>query len=58
MQAKEVKEIRESLGLTQEKFAQLLNVTTGTINRWEKGVSKPSPLAIEKIESCMKKKRA
>jgi DNA-binding transcriptional regulator YiaG len=56
MQAEEIKKIRESLGLTQEKFARLLNVTTTSINRWENGVAKPSPLAVEKIQSCIKEK--
>jgi DNA-binding transcriptional regulator YiaG len=51
MQAKEIKKLRDSLGLTQEKFARLLNVTTTSINRWENGVAKPSSMAMEKIEA-------
>lgn len=50
MQADEIKNIRKSLGITQERFARLLNVSFTTINRWEKGRSKPSPLAVEKME--------
>ena len=45
-----IRELRNSLGLTQEKFAAKLGVTLLTINRWENGRSKPSPLAMEKVE--------
>lgn len=45
-----IRELRNSLGLTQEKLAIKLNVTCLTINRWENARSKPSPLAMEKVE--------
>ena len=44
-----VKEIREKLGLTQEKFASRLGISFVTVSRWEKGKSSPSPLAQEKL---------
>ena len=47
----EIKKIREKLGLTQERFAKLINITNSTVNRWENGHSKPSPLAVDKIIS-------
>jgi putative transcriptional regulator len=47
--AKQIKELRYRLGMTQEQFAVELGVTLGTINRWENGKSHPSPLALEKI---------
>ncbi|MEM6399809.1 MAG: helix-turn-helix transcriptional regulator [Cyanobacteria bacterium P01_D01_bin.116] len=50
-----IRELRNSLGLTQEKFANHLGVTLLTINRWENGRSKPSPLAIEKVEGILEK---
>lgn len=37
----EIKEKRISLGYTQEKFAELLQVETQTIRLWEKGKRKP-----------------
>ncbi|MHC5729765.1 MAG: helix-turn-helix domain-containing protein [Nostoc sp.] len=37
-------------GLTQEQFAPTLGVTYTTINRWENGRSKPSPMAMKLIE--------
>jgi len=44
-----VREIRKRLGLTQEKFAARLGVTFPTINRWENGRVKPSPMAVEHL---------
>ena len=49
-----VRELRERTGLTQEKFAAKLGVTFPTINRWENGRTKPSPLARQKIEKLLK----
>lgn len=48
-----VRELRALTGLTQEKFAAKLGVTFPTINRWENSRAKPSPLALEKIESLL-----
>jgi transcriptional regulator with XRE-family HTH domain len=52
--ARLVRELRELTGLTQEKFAARLGVTFPTINRWENDRAKPSPLALEKIESLLR----
>jgi len=41
----EIKQLRERLGLTQEQLAHQLGVTVKTVNRWERGRSKPSPMA-------------
>ncbi|MBB3205517.1 DNA-binding transcriptional regulator YiaG [Rhodopirellula rubra] len=45
-----VKSLREQLGLSQEKFAAKLGVTFSSVNRWENGHRKPSPLAMKQIE--------
>lgn len=45
-----IRDLRLSFGLTQEQFAPTLGVTYTTINRWENGRSKPSPMAIKLIE--------
>ena len=45
-----VRELRERTGLTQENFAAKLGVTYPTINRWENGRAKPSPLALKQID--------
>ena len=49
-----VRELRERTGLTQEKFAAKLGVTYPTINRWENGRAKPSPLALKPIEDLLR----
>jgi transcriptional regulator with XRE-family HTH domain len=48
-----VRELRHRLGLTQEKMAARLGVTFPTINRWENGRAKPSPLALKQIEDLL-----
>ena len=48
--AKMVKDLRTKLGLTQEQFAAKVGVTFSTVNRWENGRGKPSPLAMRQIE--------
>ena len=49
-----VRQLRERLGLTQEKFAARLGVSFPTINRWENGRSIPSPLALQRIEQILR----
>ena len=49
-----VRELRQRTGLTQEKFAARLGVTFPTINRWENGRARPSPLAMQKIEELLR----
>lgn len=49
-----VRELRQTLKLTQEKFAAQLGVTFPTINRWENGHALPSPLALKQIDSLLK----
>ena len=48
--AKDIRELRSKLGLTQEQFAAKVGVTFSTVNRWESGKSKPSPLAMKRIK--------
>ena len=50
-----LRELRLALGLTQEQFAISLGVKYSTINRWENGHFKPSPMAMEKIEGLLEK---
>jgi len=49
-----IRELRADLGLTQERFAGKIGVTFSTVNRWENGKGKPSPLAILRIEQLRK----
>lgn len=48
-----IRELRSRLGLTQEKMAARLGVTFPTINRWENGRARPSPLALKQIEDLL-----
>ncbi|PSN16474.1 transcriptional regulator [filamentous cyanobacterium CCT1] len=48
-----IREIRQTLELTQEKFAAQLGVSLPTINRWENGQATPSSLALRQIESLL-----
>ncbi len=50
-----IRDLRLLTGLTQEQFAATLGVTCTTINRWENKRSKPSPLAMRKIEQMLEK---
>lgn len=47
-------ELRLLMQLTQEQFAAHLGVTLSSISRWERGLSKPSPLAMQKVEEMLK----
>ncbi len=52
MDSGDLKTRRLSLGLSQEKLAQLLGVTTTTAARWERGEVTPPPylsLALDKL---------
>lgn len=49
-----VRELRKRLGLTQEKFAARLGVTFPTINRWENGRVKPSPMAVQHLRDFVR----
>ena len=51
--AKLVCEMRQRIGLSQEKFAAKLGVSFPTINRWENGRAEPSPLALKSIERLL-----
>jgi len=51
---KMIKKLRTTLELTQEQFAAKVGVTFSTVNRWESGKSKPSPLAMKQIKNLVK----
>jgi len=50
MTPKEIKELRLSFGETQEQFAHRLNTTFNTINRWERGKTKPHRFLMKELE--------
>lgn len=51
--SKTIRELRQEIGLTQEKLASVLGVSCLTVNRWENGRTQPSPLAIKQIEKVL-----
>jgi transcriptional regulator with XRE-family HTH domain len=55
MNSEELKSIRQSLGLSQSKFAAKLSVAIKTVSRWENGECEPSHLAVEKLLRLQKK---
>jgi len=55
MDAKEIKEIRSKLGMTQVQFAKKLGVWNVTVARWETGGVKASPLAVARIKELASK---
>ena len=51
-----IKQIRTYLNMSQTDFAQQLNVTFATVNRWENGRAVPNKLAQSKIYDLCKAK--
>ena len=43
--------MRKKALLSQEDFAKVLNVSVGTINRWENAKTKPNIAAMKKIKA-------
>jgi len=53
----DIKALRLRLGLTQEDVARQLGLALSTVSKWEQGITNPSRLAYEKIESTFGKAR-
>jgi DNA-binding transcriptional regulator YiaG len=47
-------EARKRLGLTQLQFAKTLGVSFQSVNRWERGRTKPLPIVLKQIEVMVK----
>jgi|TARA_R100000664_G_scaffold1990_1_gene5111 transcriptional regulator with XRE-family HTH domain len=45
-----IKEVRESLGLSQRTFASMIGVTAIAQNRWERNKAEPSETIIRFVE--------
>ena len=54
--AEELKKLRQQQGWSQEDLARNLGVSFATVNRWENSKTKPSRLAVEKIQVVVKRK--
>lgn len=51
----DIKLVRTKLGMTQEQFAQSIGTTVATVSRWERLVSKVSPLAKQSVLKLLNK---
>lgn len=45
-----IREMRQRTGLSQSKFAKVLNIPVANIARWEQGVATPPYYVVELIE--------
>jgi putative transcriptional regulator len=50
-----VYELRQRVGLSQEKFAAKLGVTFSTVSRWERQKAMPSPMAFDRMRQLLEK---
>ena len=50
-----VRRLRRKLGLTQEGLARRLDVSTVTVNRWERRHSKPRGLSAKALDAVAKR---
>jgi len=50
-----VHELRQRVGLSQEKFAAKLGVTFSTVSRWERQRAMPSPMAFDRMKELLEK---
>jgi len=55
MDGKDVRELRETLGLTQKELAARVRVDAITVSRWERGEQKPSSQAIRQLTRLVKR---
>ena len=49
MTPNQIRSLRQTTGLTQQQFADLLGVSFVTLNRWENGQTKPSAMGVAKL---------
>lgn len=49
MKPEQIRHLRKTLDLTQQRFSELLGVSFVTLNRWENGQSKPSAMGLAKL---------
>lgn len=49
-----IRRLRRQMGLSQQELAVRLGVALPTVSRWENRRSKPSPLALDRIEALLR----
>ena len=55
MTAKQIRALRDSLALTQEKFAKRIGVHVITVSRWECAENAPRGMALKALERLAKR---
>lgn len=58
MTTAQIKNVRESLNLTQVEFADRLGVSQATVSLWETGARRPTGSALKMIEVVAQEKTA
>ncbi len=53
-EAKDIKRIREKVGLSQPLFSELLGISVKTVRSWEQGIASPSKASSRLLESLDK----
>lgn len=53
-----IREIRDSLGMSQRKFAEYLDIPVANIQHWEQGVANPPNYVISLIERVVRLERS
>lgn len=51
--ASKIRQCRTQKGWTQEQLARSIGVSLNTVQRWESGKTRPSPLAMEKLQRLL-----
>jgi len=51
--SEKIKYCRSDKGWSQEQLARNLGVSLHTVQRWESGKTRPSPLALSKLQDLM-----
>ena len=49
----DIKQLRNFTGETQEVFAGNMGISIDTLRKWEQGKSKPSRMALEKLQKLV-----
>jgi len=52
--AYKIRQCRDLKGWSQEQLARKIGVSLNTVQRWESGKTRPSPLAMEKLQELFK----
>jgi len=50
----QIRALREQCQVSQGVFAKLLNISASTVQKWESGAKRPSPLALKLLEVVSK----